>query len=184
MSKERKNKNKENENNSMSIEKIKKQIYLYSESSLDIENDREKYLLEHSNSNLTVVSILLVAILNITFELLDRLHDLSLIISIFSIILISFLLISILFSFKARWLYKKKYRKSGKELVEHINKNLKEYHTMEYFYDQNINDFSEMCSKLEKNNKKRQIDLMISSAFIYAFLILVFAFGIVILIVL
>lgn len=166
------------------IEKeVNDKIIEYSQESLRMECQREENLIQQSSSNLTTVSILLVALFTIIFELLDRLPErLSLLISIFGIILSFILIASIFFSCKSQWLYRRKYKRTPYELREHIRLNQSDYFKGNGFQEQTINDIESIQGRAISNNSKRVRDMVASSYLIYLFLALLIIFCITILI--
>lgn len=162
---------------------IKEEIINYSKESLDSEYKREENLIRQSSSNLTTVSILLVSLLTIIFELLDRFPNrVKFLVAIFGALLSSILFISILFSYKAQWLYKKKYKNTANELLKHIEKHKDDYSKRTGFQDQSIADIIAIQESLIPSNNKRVNDIIFSSILIYVFLTLLAIFAIVILI--
>ena len=164
----------------MDKSKIKENVIEYSNFSLKLEKERESDFYRTANALITCVSILLVATMTMFFQLLDRLKSIDYLIIPFGIILIFFLLLSLYFSLKAHWFYKKPYTRSGNELINHINDNLKQYLEEDGFLDQKINDIDYILKCLDKNNAKRRKNLMISTILIYFFLLLVVIFGLII----
>lgn len=167
-------------NEELTETEIKKQIIEYSANTLNMEKDREQSLYAVSNTIITCISILLVAIMSLTFELLDRLKNLETIIIIFGSTLTITLLISLLFAIKSHWFYKKEYTKTGLEFLKYINENNQIYNNVHGFLDQKITDNDQIISSLEHNNNLRLKSLTISSIFIYIFLGLIPIFGIII----
>ncbi len=163
--------------------KIKKEIINYSTNTLNMEKEREKQLYQTANSIITCISILIVAIMSLIFELLDRLKDVDYLIVIFGCILILLLLVSLFFSIKAHWFYKKKYTRSGQDLIKYINEHKEQYLDEDGFLDQKIHDIDQIYISLEKDNNLRLIDLIIASILLYMFLGLILIFSIVIIII-
>lgn len=157
---------------------IKREIIEYTKASLLQEEEREKSILEECNSNMTVLSILLVALIPLIFELLDRLKNISTLIVIFGFFLIFILFSSLFFSLKARCYYKKAYRRRKNDLINHIKANSSTYSKKAAFLDQMIDDIDCIHGKLLENNNKRKNDIVISSILIYLFLGLIFIFSI------
>lgn len=170
-------------NDKENIIKIKNGIIGYSSNTLSQEKEREKILYQTANSINTVISILLVAVMTLIFELLDRLEEIDYLIVIFGTILCFILMLSLIFSITAHWFYKKEYTKSGTEFINYINEHRDKYDTEEGFLDQKISDIDQMYFSLEKNNNLRLKYLIASLILLYIFFALVFIFGIVILIV-
>ncbi len=162
---------------------IKTGVCDYAQKTLDMEKSRQDILFNKSQANITSISVLLVALFTIIFELLDRLKAVQTLIIIFSSILTFLLLLSLFFSVKSQWMMKNKYTRRASELLKHINNHLNEYSNEEAFLDQNIRDLEDIHETLEKNNDKRVIDLMISSISLYIFFSLIIIFSIVLLII-
>lgn len=161
----------------MDKSKIKENVIEYSNFSLKLEKERESDLFRTANALTTCISILLVATMTMIFELLDRLKSIDYLIIPFGIVLVFFLLLSLFFSLKSYWFYKKPYTRSGNELINYINDNLEYYMKEDGFLDQKINDVDYILKCLDKNNTKRRNNLMISTTLIYLFLVLVLIFG-------
>lgn len=163
---------------------IKKGVIEYSNNSINMEKERRKSLEEGANFNTATISILLGVTITLIFELLDRLSKIDYLIIIFGCILVVLLLGSLFFSLQSNWFYKKKFTRSGKDLIDYINSNFEQYQLEDGFLDQRINDNDEILLSLEENNNKRLRSIMVSSILLYIYLGLIIAFGIVILIVL
>ena len=80
------------------ILQIKKGVAEYSSNTLSMEKEREKRIYETANAIVTFISILLVAIMGLIFELLDRLKQVDYLIVIFGSILAVTLLSSLFFA--------------------------------------------------------------------------------------
>jgi len=163
--------------------KIKKSVIEYSTNTLNMEREREEKLYKTANSIITCISILLVAIMSLIFELIDRMKKVDSLIIIFGCVLVAILFVSLFFSIKAHWFHKKEYTRTGKEFINYINENYEKYCNEDGFLDQRINDIDQLFLSLEKNNNIRLSDLTISSVLIYIFLFLSLVFGNVILII-
>ena len=162
---------------------MKKGVIEYSSNTLSLESKREENLYKKAESIITCISILLVAIMSLIFELLDRLKNIDYLITIFGIILVALLLCSLLFAIMAHEAYKIEYTRTGKELIDFINSHLESYDSEIGFLDQRINDTDAMITSLEKANDKRKGNLKISRILLYIFLAMVGIFGITILVI-
>lgn len=162
---------------------VKREICSYAEKSLNMEKSRQEIIFSKSEANITSISILLVALFTIIFELLDRLKNIETLLIVFSIILTFVLLLSLFFAIKSQWMKKNQYTRSALEFFHHINNHINEYSNEEAFLDQRISDLESLHKTLESNNNKRVIDLMVSSIFLYIFFFLILVFGITLLIV-
>ncbi len=175
-----------NENKELDKEviiQIKKGVAEYSSNTLSMEKEREERIYKTAGIIITCISILLVAVMSLIFELLDRLKQVDYLIVIFGCILAVILLCSLLFAIIAHWFYKRQYTRSGIELLDYINNHIDEYKSEERFIDQKILDNDNIYKSLESCNNKRLKSLITSLIFIYVFLALIVVFGIVILIV-
>lgn len=161
----------------LDITEIKKNIVDYANYTLLLEQEREKSIYKGCINNITCVSILLVPLINVIFNLYDRLKEVRLLIIVFGIILILNLFVSMFLSLKAMWPYKKNYTKSGLELLEHINSNIEQYSKEDSFLDQRIMDVERIYRMLEKNNDKKSSYYISSLIAIYIFLLLLLIFG-------
>ncbi len=165
------------------ILQIKKGVAEYSSNTLSMEKEREKRIYETANAIVTFISILLVAIMGLIFELLDRLKQVDYLIVIFGSILAVTLLSSLFFAVLTHWFYKRRYTRSGQEFLDYINSHIDEYKNEERFIEQKVLDNDSIYNSLEKCNNRRLKTLMTSFILLYIFFALMVVFGIVILIV-
>ena len=165
------------------ILQIKKGVAEYSSNTLSMEKERENRIYETANAIVTFISILLVAIMGLIFELLDRLKQVDYLIVIFGSILAVTLLSSLFFAVLTHWFYKRRYTRSGQEFLDYINSHIDEYKNEERFIEQKVLDNDSIYNSLEKCNNRRLKTLMTSFILLYIFFALMVVFGIVILIV-
>jgi Ca2+/Na+ antiporter len=147
------------------VESFKEDIFREQEYLLDLELKREKLIFQKSRSHINLIGFLLFTVFYIMFELI-KLNKVPVLVTIFSLVLVIVLLISLFFSIKSERIHKINYKMSTEALInDDINtKN---------------DDLREIQIKLEKQNNKRRKDLIVSSIFLYIFLGLFLAFGLV-----
>lgn len=174
-----KNSNKKNEEKF-----IKKEVIKYGSYSLKQEKDREDNIYRSAESLITCISILLVALTTLIFELLDRLKQIELLIVIFGCILFFILMLSMIFAIITRWFYKKVYMRTCKDLLQYIENNKILYIKENGFLEQKINDIDDECESLIQINNKRTNNILISYFLLLIFIFLFFSFSIAIMIVL
>lgn len=174
----RKESMKEKENVSVDINK---ELIKILERDLNIEKEQANITNSQSNYNIVTITVLSSVLAAITFELLDRIPKLNLIIIIFSLILALTLILSLLFATLSHFIYKQVYPAHPDDLVKNINRQL-DFYKDNGFIEQDKNDLYAMYVSTLKNNRKRKIFLRLSFAGIWAFLALFIIFAIVIMI--
>ena len=161
---------------------IKRQLVKHSELILDLENKRERNLLSKCNSINTFISILLVPLITIIFELYDRLYYAKKIIIFAGIFLIIILIISLVYSIIAQSLYKNCFPTTNEKFEEHINKYKEEFTHEKAFLNQQYSDNNFMYKTLDDNNNKRVKYIQKSFLFIKLFFAFLALFSIIILV--
>lgn len=168
---------KNDKKNETIVKSVKENIIEYCNRSLALESERENNILRNCNTLITCNSILLVPFITVFFELYNRLTSIRTLVVIFGMILMGVLLFSILFSIASKFISKSSYIRSGKDLMELFNKN------DDSFLDQSITDLDSVLKRKVKNNNKRKNLLFISIIIHCSFYLLLFVFGMVIMIV-
>ena len=133
---------------------------------IKLEEEKEKNIIKNCNGMLTSNSILLIPLVTGTIECLVRLDKVRTLIIIFGLILVGLVLVSNFFAIIAGKLYKSGGKRSlllydEEEYIEELNK------TYEDKY---------------KSNEKRRNLLLVSHIILYSFYLLLFIFGMVIMI--
>lgn len=161
---------------------IKKDAIEYCLRSLELEKEREQNIVNNCNTMITSNSIVLVPLVTVLIEALNKLPQVNTLLIIFGLILIGVILVGIFLSVLAQQLYKSVYTRSGKELIDFINEN-DSYEDADFFLDQTLNDLNAIYEKKCKNNDVRKNLLFASYICNYAFYCLLSAFILVIMIV-
>lgn len=138
----------------------------YCNRSIRIEEDNEKNIIKNCNGILTSNSIILIPLVTGLIECLVRLEKVRTLIIIFGLILIGLVLVSNFFAILAGKIYKT----SGK-------KSLLLYDEEDYIDELNIT-----YENKYKSNEIRSNLLLVSHIIIYSFYVLLFIFGMVIMI--
>ncbi len=146
-------------------ETIKDDIFNQQEYLLDLEIKREKLIFVKSRSHINLIGLLLLMVFYVMFELI-KLDKAPVLVTIFSLILVVVLVLSLFFTIKSERIHKINYKLSSEVL---INNDL----------DARSDNLREIQNKLEKQNKKRRRDLLVSSIFLYIFLCLFLVFGLI-----
>ena len=143
-----------------------KELIDYCNKSIRLEEEKENNIIRNCNGVLTSNSILLIPLVTAFIECLIRFNNLKVLIIIFGLILVGLVLVSNFFAIIAGKLYKSGSKRSlllydEEEYIEELNK------TYEDKY---------------KSNEKRSNLLLVSHIILYSFYILLFVFGMVIMI--
>lgn len=159
----------------------KKKIIEYCNRSLELECNREKNIIRNCKTMIECNSILLVPLVTVMIELLNRLENVRLFVIIFGLVLIAIVFVSIFFAVLGGQVFKEAYTLSASELMDFINTHdsTSQY---DYFYDQTITDLESIYLRKRDNNDKRIKRLFVSKLLNYSFYILTFVFAMVIMI--
>lgn len=144
---------------------IKEGIFNQQEYLLGLEEKREHLIFSKSRSHINLIGLLLLMIFYVMFELI-KLDKAPTLVTIFGLILIVILILSLFFSIKSERIHKINYKISS-EII--INDDI----------DMKNVELREIQLKLEKQNNRRRKDLIVSSIFLYIFLGLFLVFGLI-----
>lgn len=154
----------------------------YCKGSLELEREREKIINKSSNTIITSCSILLVPLITVIIELLNKLDKIRIVVLIFGLILVALELVSLLLAINAQNLYKSVYTQKGKDLFEYmVSQNAHEEDN--YYLIQKIEDLDRVLEQKINNNNKRRNYLVASKIVNYIFCFLLIEFTIVILLI-
>ena len=174
--KEKRSKSKEE------ILSLKKYVIDYSKRCIEIETDKEKILTKNFNNMIIFNSILLIPLISVLIELCVRVDHIRLLILIFGLILVGIVFVSLLLSMFGQNLNRGYFTTIGSFIFDELdssNKTIDE----ETIINKTIEELDSIYVNKKYYNIKRSKLLMASHIVIYGFYALLFAFSLVIMIV-
>ena len=174
---------KTKERNKDEMMAIKKYAIEYSKRALEIENDKERMLAKNFNNMIIFNSILLIPLISVIIELCVRLEDVRTIVLIFGPILVGVVFVSLLLSMFGQNLDRHNYFKSISYLLDDFDSDNKAIDENSLI-DKTIEDLDYIYKSKKYYNNKRSNILTASHIVIYSFYILLFVFGLVLMILL